>query len=180
MTIKFLDVKSATACQFVEDLYITAFPTDERRPIYKMYSLYNEEDSPYNIELIEEGEHTVGFITYWDFEKFIFIEHFSISGKHRNGGFGKKALTEFMKKINHREVVFEVETEVNEMAKRRIGFYQRLGFKLWPQHPYTQPSYTEHGSPIAMHLMTSANFDLTKHVDHVVDTLYKTVYRVGE
>ena len=180
MTIRFLDLKSAVACQFVEDLYITAFPTDERRPIYKMYSLYNEEDSPYNIEVIEEGDQIVGFITYWDFEEFIYIEHFSISGKHRNGGFGKKALNEFMKKMNNREVVFEVETEVDEIAVRRIGFYKRIGFVLWDQYPYIQPSYTEAGNPIPMHLMTSANFDLTKHIDEVVDTLYRKVYRVKE
>lgn len=180
MTIKFLNIESASECQFVEDLYITAFPPEERRPLYKLYSLYNREDSPYNIEVIEEENKIVGFITYWDFEDYIYVEHFSISDKYRNGGFGKRSLLEFMAKMNHRPLVLEVELDTDEMAKRRIGFYQRLGFTLWDQLPYIQPPYLEGGMSLPMYLMSANGLDVAAHFEEIKDTLYRKVYGVRE
>lgn len=178
MTIKFLNIENANECQFVEDLYITAFPPDERRPLYRMYSLYEKEDSPYNIEVIEDSGNVVGFITYWDFDKFIYVEHFSISDKYRNGGFGRKALVEFMAKMNHRAMVLEVEIDSDEMAKRRIGFYERLGFVLWRHQPYIQPAYTEKGNSLPMYLMGTTNLDVAANFEEIKNTLYQKVYGV--
>ena len=178
MTIKPLDIENEAKCQFVEDLYISAFPPEERRPLRKVYDLYND-SSPYSIELVEnEKEQAVGFITHWDFYRFVYVEHFAISGKCRNSGFGQKAMYQFINKIDHRPVVLEVEPANSDMAKRRIGFYQRLGFTLWDQVAYQQPPYIQQGNYLPMYLMSTGNIDVSADSRLIIDTLYQKVYGV--
>ena len=72
----------------------------------------------------------VGFITYWDFDSFYYVEHFATNPALRNGGYGKRTLEYLCNYLKH-PIVLEVERPVEEMAKRRISFYQRQGFTLW-------------------------------------------------
>ena len=49
--------------------------------------------------------------------------------------------------------LYESAFPADEMKRRRVGFYQRLGFALNAHH-YMQPPYTEGGSPVPLLLMT--------------------------
>ena len=70
-------------------------------------------------------------------------------------------------------VVLEVELpEEGEMAKRRIGFYKRHGFKEYPEFHYIQPPYSPDLSSLEMMIMASAEID----PGHIRDLLYGFVY----
>ena len=56
--------------------------------------------------------------------------------RRRNGGIGAEAMKQFLAFCGT-PVVLEVEMPADEMSKRRIGFYERLGFKL-DNHVYHQ------------------------------------------
>jgi len=67
--------------------------------------------------------------------------------------------------------------ESDEMSKRRIGFYERLGFKL-DNHVYHQPPYRQGGEWLEMRLMTYGNVDLEYSFEQVKNCLHRNVYGV--
>ncbi|MCS2918128.1 hypothetical protein NXW71_08215 [Parabacteroides merdae] len=67
----------------------------------------------------------------------------------------------------------------DEMSKRRIGFYERLGFKLDNQ-VYHQPPYREGGEWLEMRLMTYGDVDAEHSFELVKNCLHKNVYGVKD
>ena len=158
----------------MENLYIESFPLSERRPVEKMLDLYRG-DFPFIISVTVEDDQLVGFLTYWDLDDFIFAEHFAISPEFRNGGYGRKVM-ELFKNDMTKPIVLEVELPATILSERRIGFYQRLGFKLWENIQYQQPAYYEHTGTVPMKLMSYGNIDVEKELIEIKGKIYSVVY----
>ena len=141
-----------------------------------MFELH-QNDSPFTIGVAIKDDLYVGFLTYWDLGAFIFAEHFAISPEFRNGGYGGKVMNLFVKEMS-KPIILEVELPTTILSERRIGFYQRLNFRLWDDIAYQQPSYHEGENPIPMKLMTYGDFDLNKNLQEVRDKIYSIVYNV--
>lgn len=175
----------------IEHTYIASFPEAERRPFpslcrlacenpaFTVYALLKKS----SVSLLQAGEiekkereEYVGFITTWTFEDFIYIEHFAIDEAARNGGIGGKALKQFLDACQA-PIVLEVEIPTDELSKRRIGFYERLGF-VSDTHLYYQPPYQKGGETLEMRLMTHGAIDLTTAFEYVKNTLHTQVYGV--
>ena len=105
-----------------------------------------------------------------------YVEHFSIDESARNGGLGVKAVITF---INQSDlpIVLEVERPNDEMSKRRIGFYERLGFQLHT-HDYSQPPYRAADDWLPMRLMSFGEIDMNERYEHVKSHIHKHVYQV--
>lgn len=174
MEIKRLDQTNDQEIAFVKDLYVESFPASERRPIELMFDLYQNND-PFIITVAVENNELVGFFTYWEFKDFIFAEHFAISPQFRNGGFGRKVMDSFIEK-NHLPIILEVELPTTILSERRIGFYQRIGFRLWEDIQYHQPAYSERWGAIPMKLMTFGDIDLEKDLTEIRSKIYSVVY----
>jgi len=174
MEIRNLNISDQMETSFVENLYIESFPPNERRDVDKMMKLYQSE-TPFFISItIEEGRR-VGFITYWKLGDFIFVEHFSIVPEFRNGGYGRKVIELFIREMT-KPILLEVELPVTDLAKRRIDFYQRLGFKRWENIEYEQPPYTKNEHAIPMNLMSWGNVDVEENFTEIRKKIYKKVY----
>ncbi|MCI8448180.1 MAG: hypothetical protein HFH30_07230, partial [Eubacterium sp.] len=76
-------------------------------------------------------------------------------------------------------ICLEVELPENDLAKRRIRFYERNGFFL-NQYPYVQPSISKGRSPIPLLIMTSGQPVSEKIFQEIKSTLYEYVYGVTE
>jgi len=174
MEIRNLDINSRHEVTFVENLYIESFPLSERRPVDKMMDLYTGE-SPFFISLTVEDGQLVGFLTYWDLDSFIFAEHFAISPEFRNGGYGRKVMEIFKAGVT-KPIVLEVELPSTILSERRIGFYQRLGFRLWESIQYHQPAYYEQTGTVPMKLMSYGDIDLDKDLAEIKGKIYSEVY----
>ena len=135
----------------------------------------HKNDSPFTIDIITADEQKVGFLTYWDLGEFIFAEHFAISPEFRNGGYGGKVMNRFMNDSS-KPIVLEVELPTTILSERRIGFYQRLGFKLWENIQYHQPSYSEEGNVIPMKLMSYRDINVEKDIIRIKECIYTIVY----
>ena len=101
-----------------------SFPKDEYRNYDKQLSLM---DNPaYRIYVMPdmETDDIKAFIAVWEFETIVYIEHFAVNPDHRNNGLGSKILCEIIKIVN-KTICLEVELPENELAVRRIGFYER-------------------------------------------------------
>ena len=165
----------------IEQLWLDAFPSSERRErqSQRHNTDYNPQFTCYLIEDIEENRNTfIGFITAWEMDKFIYLEHFATSSVIRNKGYGKQ----IMEKIREhfpKTIILEVERPTDEISKRRIGFYQRCGFKLCLKD-YIQPPYTPEEKSLPLYLMFYGTDSIDHSFEDIKKILHKTVYGVTE
>ncbi len=134
--IRFIDVTDA-AFNTVFDKMTTAFPYEGRRNCFDQKECLK--NSRFKFAEIYDDDTPVGFISMWSFESFVFIEHIAIDEDKRGGGYGTKSI-ELVKKAYNLPLILEAEAPETEIQKKRIAFYERLGFKV-NAYDYTQPSY---------------------------------------
>ncbi len=80
----------------------------------------------------------MAFLAVWEFDTFLFVEHFAVRKSCRNGGLGAVLLTQLTAQCR-RPVILEVELPTGELEARRIAFYERNGFVMNP-FEYMQPA----------------------------------------
>lgn len=153
-----------------------SFPIDERRTYEEQKELLN--NKLYSIYILSdiENDNIKAFIAIWQFDDFAFIEHFAVSSSYRNGGIGAFILQE-VKKLLSCMICLEVELPEEEMAKRRIGFYERNGF-YYNEYEYMQPPMSKGRKEIPLRIMTSGEKVTKKRFKEIKDLLYKYVYNV--
>lgn len=159
----------------IEKTYNDSFPEGERRDFSLIRDLIRDDPRFFMYALLRDEEY-VGFITGWIFSDFTYLEHFAIDASARNGGIGGAAMKQFLA-FCETPVVLEVEMPTDEMSKRRIGFYERLGFVL-DSHLYYQPPYREGEPWLEMRYMTYGPLDLNTSFEEIKKMIYKYVYNV--
>ena len=105
-------------------LYLSAFPSDERRTKEEHLKIMRNPD--FHSDAIMEDEGFVGILMYWETDSFVFLEHFATLPELRGRGEGRIALFELKKK--GKTIILEIENPVGEITNRRYGFYKRNGF----------------------------------------------------
>ena len=146
-----------------------AFPNTEMRTYEGQKKLF--EIPNYSVLMNEEK---TAFIAKWDFNEAVYIEHFAVSDSLRGNGIGKEMLKEFLNTTDGR-VFLEAEPPEGELARRRIGFYERIGFVL-NQYYYLQPSYRNNEEPIELNIMTYGKGIDEKQFEELKKLLYSHVY----
>lgn len=161
---------------FMENLLTASFPTEEYRALEELRA-YTDTKVHFHNNIIFHNGTPVGLITYWGFGNFYYVEHFAIDPAQRNGGHGKNVLSHLCQLLEHHPIILEVEEPNEEMAQRRINFYQRHGFSLW-ENPYQQPPYKAGDSFLPMLLMAYGDLKCEKDFDKVKEYIYREVYNV--
>lgn len=164
----------------VEATYLYSFPEDERRDFSLFCKLLDKEgtladgNGTFQVYSLSHAGEYIGFISFWNLGAFVYVEHFAIDASARNGGFGSTVMHRFLERVP-KPVILEVEAPVDEMSRRRIGFYERLGFTL-DHHPYVQPPYRAGGQWVPMLLMSYGSINLDNQFEEIKTTLYRYVY----
>ena len=155
------------------ELYNDAFPFEERRLLdHQSYTLQNDH---YHFDIVIDENQFMGFILWWDFDTHRFVDHFATAIEQRNKGVGKIILKEFID-YEDKPVILEVELPVSNVNKRRIKFYERLGFKL-NQHHYEMPPLREDQSPLLLLLMSYPSIISEKDVDLFVEKYHHIIIK---
>lgn len=160
---------------FMEKLLQTAFPTQERRNSDQQRKNTDENPLFHNI-LITDNDTPIGLLTYWKFSSFVYIEHFAIDSHLRNKNYGSQTLKLFCQEINV-PIVLEAEEPTDEIARRRIDFYQRQGFII-QDVPYLQPPYRPEDEWFPLKLVTYGSIKIEQDYHLIKDTIYREVYNV--
>jgi len=160
---------------YMEQLLTASFPVEEYRDLNELRE-YTDHTPIFYCNIILEDDSPVGLVTYWDLGNFYYIEHFAIDPNQRNGGYGRKLL-EYLADFLKKPIVLEVEHPTEEMAKRRIGFYQRHGYTLWEKE-YFQPPYKIGHSDLPMYLMIQGDLEPEKDFENVKRQIHRIVYNV--
>lgn len=158
---------------YMEELLITSFPSDEYRDLKELRTYTDRQTAFHNNVILNNGV-PIGLLTCWKFNGFYYIEHFAIHPSQRNGGFGKQVLNHIRATMQG-PIVLEVERPEEEMARRRIGFYQRQGFVLW-EKDYLQPPYKTGDTWLPMYLMAYGNLESEKDFERIRKEIYSNVY----
>ncbi len=127
----------------VESLYTEHmredFPPDELKPLAVLLSLMERGIyEPY--ALFEDGR-VVAYAFYWKTEEdrpYVMLDYFAVVPQERNKGRGSALLREMLERFcrGGKGVFGEVEVpdtgdeEVDDLRRRRIGFYQRSGMQV--------------------------------------------------
>ncbi|EGF58576.1 GNAT family N-acetyltransferase [Bacteroides fluxus] len=160
---------------YMEQLMTCSFPSEEYRALEELRT-YTDTKTSFHNNIIFQDDTPVGFITYWDFGHFFYVEHFAIDPAQRNGGHGKNVLNHLCQLLKY-PIILEVEEPIEEMAQRRINFYQRHGFSLW-EKPYQQPPYKPGDHFLPMLLMAYGDLQCERDFENVKEHIYKEVYNV--
>jgi ribosomal protein S18 acetylase RimI-like enzyme len=153
-------------------IYGEAFPEDERRSLSQQMMLM--ESPMYSFKYLFDCQELAGFLTYWKLDGFVYIDHFAISRILRGKGLGEKALADFLLNQNQ-DVVLEVEKPENETAKKRIAFYERLGFFL-NEYDYLQPAFSDNKRAVPLLIMSRPSSLSRKGFEKIKEILYRDVY----
>lgn len=120
-------------------LYEQAFPLHEQRtPKHQITALRH---ARYHLLCFLEQETLVGFICYWSFPQYIYIEHYAINQTLRGQGYGSRllnALSEETDKI----VILEIDPIVDDISGKRLKFYKNLGF-IENSYAHSHPPYRD-------------------------------------
>ncbi|MEF2969307.1 GNAT family N-acetyltransferase [Paenibacillus sp. M1] len=127
--------------------------------------------------LTEENERGVvaAFLAGWELEGFRFVEMIAVSPAARGGGIGKRLMERFLKQ-SALPVVLEVEPPEDELKRRRIGFYERLGFRLG-DHKYVQPPMRKGKPELPLCIMSYPALLTEPQFNFVKEQLYREVYK---
>ncbi|MEG0457490.1 MAG: GNAT family N-acetyltransferase [Oscillospiraceae bacterium] len=158
----------------IYNLFENSFPENERRSRKNQEKLIN--NNYYNIlTAIDEKNELLGFMFFWNFNDFIYVEHFAINTEKRNMGLGGKFL-DYLKQ-NYNNIILEVEHPLEEMSIRRIGFYERCGFFI-NEYDYIQPAMQKGLKPLPLKIMSypaKINNEFYKKVEKL---LHNVVYNI--
>lgn len=161
----------------VEKVYIESFPLIERRKFENVKILLEKDDVPFKMIVATEDSVLQGFLSYWEFDGFRYIEHFAVDEHLRGNGIGSGLLEHFIKECDKTPILLEVEIpESGVDARRRVDFYMRHSFILWRLIKYMQPPYDGGNDSFEMRLMTLQVNDKVK-VEQMGEIVKCEVYK---
>ncbi|HLC93282.1 MAG TPA: GNAT family N-acetyltransferase [archaeon] len=153
-------------------IYEAAFPEDEKRSEgtqAKVMRLPN-----YSIYAISKDEEAIALLAVWEFENFVFIEHIAVKEHMRNSGFGTKILRGFLEPAT-KLVLCAIDLPKTAIAKRRLGFFTRCGFRL-NEFDYIQPAYSTEKKPVQMKIMSCPGLLTPKDFEKAREEIHLKVY----
>lgn len=154
-----------------------AFPESERRT----YSGQKELMANQHYRLITETDNNnriVAFLAAWEFPTFRFVEHIAVDPILRGSGIGGKMLTAYMKE-SKKPILLEVEYPDTELAQRRIGFYERLGYHL-NSFEYVQPTLHKEQDDLPLKIMSYPQLLTNEEFILYREILYRNVYKIKD
>lgn len=156
----------------MQQLFESAFPPEERRTTDRWLALI--EQGCVTCHVARYDGRFAGFLTVWDLGAFRYGEHFAIEPALRGQNIGA-AMMQHVLSSSPKPFVLEVELPDTDIARRRIAFYQRLGFVLCDRH-YLQPPYNKGFAPFPLRLMEHGGQLTQTDFDSVVRTIHRVVY----
>ena len=114
----------------IKQLYMDAFPFEERIPFYIMVSVGN--DRGVEFLSIYDDDTWLGFIHTLVGDKLSYIFYFAIDGSLRQSGYGSKIIREYKKmhpKLSLAIEPIEEDSDNIKQRKKRLAFYEKNGFE---------------------------------------------------
>ncbi len=148
-------------------------------PYYEIYEkshfekLFTNEN--YTVNACYEDRKLIGIVTWWRFEKFIYLEHLAVDKKLRGNGYGSVILNNFINSFD-KPVVLECEPPETEIARRRLDFYISNGMIPNYEYKYVNPPMRKDSPEYDLVIMSSRNPLTREEFVEWKDNVSKIVY----
>lgn len=171
--MRFIEIptKNDSRTHLIFNAYCNAFPADERRDATQFQQLFEEEKA--KIIAIEYETNMVGYLIIWELNHCCFLEHFEIFPSFRSQKLGSQVL-DLLKQQYHKIVLESEPAHLDEIAKKRIAFYERNGFSVLNAE-YIQPAYDSNKNAINLWLL--ANFPI-ENTSEIIKKIHEKVYHI--
>lgn len=107
------------------NLYNSSFPLIERRNLEQQVQVFR--NSFFNLISFYKDDKYIGFLSFWNFPSYVYLEHFAINEDLRGVGYGAKVLSELIKETS-KLIILEIDPIDDEKSRRRLSFYNKMGF----------------------------------------------------
>lgn len=171
--VKLTDTETTLYAQFKE-LYKKSFPLFEQRTEKQQSSAFSS--ARYQLDAYIENGTLTGFISYWIFDAYIYIEHFAIHDQNRGKGYGSMLLKEFIEK-NNKTIILEIDPVTDEISASRLKFYQNCDFYVNDYH-HIHPPYRTGEKGHSLVVLSSGRTISVHEYDCFNRELRETVMRV--
>ena len=171
-----MDLQKITLDDFEEvyQLLQNTFPKEELQPKDRHYQIFQRPD--FYGQAIKENGKIQALLLGYHRPQFLFLEFFAVDKALRGHGMGQKILTEIISQSDL-PVILEVEPPETEIARRRIGFYERCGFQL-NDYPYTLPILGEGFGGCPLMIMSYPEAIKAADFPQIKEQLYHDIYGV--
>lgn len=166
MEIKRIETVRDSLYPLFKALYADSFPVFEQRTEVQQIAAFEKQH--YHLELYYEEDLFLGFIAWWSYGTYIYIEHYAIHVSLRGQGYGSRILQSFI--ASHPAIILlEIDPIVDEKSAARLRFYQKCGF-YENDYPHTHPPYREgyHAHPLLV-LTTQRSITPAEYQQFVAD-----------
>lgn len=120
-------------------LYEESFPAHERRSLTAQEQAFADCRARSKVMLDDEGE-VMALVFYWLYAGMVYVEFLAVNPAMRGRNIGSGVVERLLELYPGKLVILEIEPPQEEMAVRRLHFYERLGFVRNPYN-YIHPSY---------------------------------------
>lgn len=131
-------------------LYTTSFPDFEQRSEAQQKLAFTTPG--YRLDLYHRRDELLGFLSYWVFDDYIYIEHFAVNKEYRGQGYGSSILQAFIS-AHPLTIILEIDPVTDEQSAARLKFYKRCGF-VTNIHPHIHPPYHKQYSGHSLLVLT--------------------------
>lgn len=135
----------------VRAIYESSFPVEEQRGLLLQRAAWSDEG--YELLAIVQGESVIGLLGVWHLEEGVFLEHLAMAKEVRGKGIGSRLLGDYLATIGEATVILEVDPPCDEISRRRVCFYERLGFFL-TDHDHVQLPFRKEDGPLTLRIMS--------------------------
>lgn len=139
-----LSAASEADLAWFHDLYDSAFPDFEQRTRPGRDRILRECPA-YQAQIFHDGGERAGILGGWQLGEWYYIEHFAVDASRRGQGTGRRAMAAIASRFA--QLILEIDPPVDEIARRRLAFYQGCGFVANPfahRHPSYKTQYAPH------------------------------------
>lgn len=150
--------------EIVWEMYQYSFPAHEKRE--KSEQIRALQDKRCHLDLFYDRENPIGFMLWWKYPEFVYIEHIAINRNIRGKGYGKQILKDFCANETLPQIL-EIDPLTDEVAKRRWHFYKQLGYVQNPYRHFHRP-YREGNDVFELIILS--------HKTPLPETLYHTFH----
>lgn len=154
ITKNYITIDDTELLYGVWDIYENSFPATEMRSLTNLREVMQNEHC--RVTVYHDMENVVGFIIFWEYPDFIYLEFFATNVAMRNGGHGAYILQDFIAEHDRKPLILEIDDMCDDISKRRCGFYMRQGFVL-NDFSHRPTAYNDKSNSLDMHIMTYAN-----------------------
>lgn len=152
-----------------------SIPENERRDYSSQKKLLS--NSSYKPLVFRENDEILAIMATWEFEDFIFIEHLAVDSELRGKGVGTELVKNYLNKYK-KNIFLEVEPPSTDVSKKRVSFYEKLGFCL-NNFSYSQPPLNPDDCPLELNIMSYSKPIAVNEFDKYRKIIYKEVYGIN-